>query len=119
MPLPPDDPLAVHLYGLAWEKAIERLAGPPHSPSGPFTKEEHLALLATLSDLSAAMESTMLTATYWACSFEISQAEVGRACGISRQAVRQRLAKATAELEAQRHSAPHWDLAWGDYTDED
>ncbi|MFB7786804.1 sigma factor-like helix-turn-helix DNA-binding protein [Streptomyces vinaceus] len=117
MPLPLDDPITLYLYGLAWEKATERLPGPPRSASGPVTSEEHLALLATLSEFSAGLESNVLTATYYACEFKVSQAEVGRACGISRQAVRQRLAKAVAAREEHRRKFPYWDYEWDGYSD--
>lgn len=110
MSLPLDDPIVSYLYGLAWEKAIERLAEPPQSPSGPVTKKEHLALIAALADFSAGIETNILTATYYACQFQVSQAEVGRACGISRQAVRQRLAKATAIQEERKRQ-----YSYGDY----
>src|SRR4051794_31472771 len=57
MTLPLDDPITNYLYGLAWEKAIERLPEPPQSTAGPVTKKEHLALLSTLSDFSAGIET--------------------------------------------------------------
>ncbi|WP_157876329.1 sigma factor-like helix-turn-helix DNA-binding protein [Streptomyces sp. Root264] len=117
MTLPLDDPIANYLYGLAWEKAIERLAEPPQSPSGPVTKDEHLALIATLSDFSAGIETNILTATYYACQFQASQAEIGRACGISRQAVRQRLAKATAAQEERKRRYAYWDYDYEGYDD--
>ncbi|MFE5028076.1 hypothetical protein ACFRAO_33395 [Streptomyces sp. NPDC056656] len=114
MTLPPDDPITLYLYGLAWEKAMERLPEPPHSTSGPVTKEEHLALISTLADFSSGLETNTLTATYYACRFNVSQAEIGRACGISRQAVRQRLAKAT---EAHDRQYPYRDDDFEDYSD--
>ncbi len=116
MTLPLNDPITLYLYGLVWEKAIERLPRPPHSTSGPVTKEEHLALISTLVDFSAGLETNVLTATYYACQFKVSQAEIGRACGISRQAVRQRLAKATAAKEAHNRQHSYWDYDY-DYGD--
>ncbi|MGX5187643.1 hypothetical protein ACWKT5_34010 [Streptomyces avermitilis] len=114
MTLPPDDPITLYLYGLAWEKAMERLPEPRHSTSGPVTKEEHLALISTLADFSAGLETNTLTATYYACQFNVSQAEIGRACSISRQAVRQRLSKAT---EAHDRQYPYRDDDFEDYSD--
>lgn len=117
MTLPLDDPITNYLYGLAWEKAIERLAEPPRSTSGPVTKEEHLALISMLAEFSAGIETNILTATYYACQFQVSQAEIGRACGISRQAVRQRLAKATATREERKRQNPYWDYDYEEYDD--
>lgn len=109
MRLPLDDPITSYLYGLAWEKAMETLPTPPRSPAGPVSQHEHLALLSALSLFAAGVETNILTATYHACNFEVSQAEVGRACGVSRQAVRQRLAKATEMQEERRRKYAHWD----------
>ncbi|BFO13928.1 hypothetical protein SHKM778_03160 [Streptomyces sp. KM77-8] len=118
MPLPTDDPITLYLYGIAWEKAMERLPGPPHSTSGPVTSAEHLALLATLADFSAGLETNILTATYYACEFKVPQAEIGRSCGISRQAVRQRLAKAVAIRETHQRDSPYWDYDY-DYLEDE
>ncbi|MEV6739477.1 sigma factor-like helix-turn-helix DNA-binding protein [Streptomyces sp. NPDC051104] len=117
MSLPLDDPITNYLYGLAWEKAIERLPEPPQSTSGPVTKEEHLALISTLADFSSGIETNILTATYYACQFEVSQAEIGRACGISRQAVRQRLARATAIQEERKRQYSYLDYDYEEYDD--
>lgn len=113
MTLPSNDPITAYLYGLAWEKAMERLPEPPRSVLGPVTKEEHLALVSTLADFSAGLETNTLNATYFACQFGASQAEVGRACGISRQAVRQRLAKVAAAREERERQYTHWDYDEG------
>lgn len=118
MPLPTDDPITLYLYGIAWEKAMERLPGPPHSTSGPVTSAEHLALLATLADFSAGLETNILTATYYACEFKVSRADIGRSCGISRQAVRQRLAKAVAIRKTHQRYSPYWDYDY-DYLEDE
>ncbi|WP_411079519.1 sigma factor-like helix-turn-helix DNA-binding protein [Streptomyces sp. cmx-18-6] len=116
MPRPTDDPITLHLYGIAWEKAMERLPGPPHSTSGPVTSAGHLALLATLTDFSEGLETNVLTATYFACEFKVTQAEIGRNCGISRQAVRQRLGRATATRKENQRKSPDWNY---DYTEDE
>ncbi|MEU6945289.1 hypothetical protein ABZ957_08635 [Streptomyces sp. NPDC046316] len=97
---PEDDPITHYLYGIAWEKAMERLPEHPQSTLGPVTRAEHLALLATLSDFASGVEENLLFATHQACLLEIPQAEIGRSCGISRQAVRQRFIKAAARYDS-------------------
>ncbi|WP_107440640.1 sigma factor-like helix-turn-helix DNA-binding protein [Streptomyces sp. SAT1] len=99
-------------------EAMGRLPGPTHSTSGPVTSAEHLALLATLADFSAGLETNILTATYYACEFKVSQAEIGRSCGISRQAVRQRLAKAVAIRKTHQRDSSYWDYDY-DYLEDE
>ena len=100
MLLPTDDPIVRELYGLAWTQAQLRVSSPPRAPVGPFTKEEHLALLATLTEFTSAIETGLIVAASQAHTvFKISQADIGRACGVSRQAIRLRLAKSVQLIE--------------------
>ncbi|NEB76279.1 hypothetical protein G3I40_13760 [Streptomyces sp. SID14478] len=84
-----------------------------------MTKEEHLAFIATLSELSAGIETNILTATYYACRSNVSQADIGRTCGISRQAVRQRLGKATGIRDEYARQHSYWDYEYDDYSEDE
>src|SRR2546430_3948909 len=93
--MPMSDPIAREVFKIAWKQAMNELRKPPRIGDGPTTEEEYLALIAVLGDLAAGVEANLLVAMDQAATvFHVPHAAIGRACGVSRQAVRQRLERA-------------------------
>jgi DNA-directed RNA polymerase specialized sigma24 family protein len=105
-----DDPTALNIFKIAWKQALNELSKPPRVSMGPTTEEEYLALVTVLDDLAAAVEVNLLAAMEQAATiFHVSHADIGRACGISRQAVRQRLVRAKRKAERRNDDWVEWE----------
>ncbi len=117
VPMATDDPIARELFDLAWKRTIKDLPNPPKARVGPASQNEYLALIRTLVDIADGIEVNLLVAMEQAATvFHVPHAAIGRACGVSRQAVRQRLARAKAAAVRRRSDLSQWDR---DYWDDD
>lgn len=114
-----DDPVAHELFDLAWRRTVEGLPAPPIVGGGPASGEEYIALIETLTDFARGLEVNLRAAVQQAASLhQVPHAAIGRACGVSRQAVRQRLAREKVADEQRRWERyERGDDYWGENYD--
>jgi hypothetical protein len=112
----PREPIALELFRLAWERTLADLPAPLRPDVGPASQDEYLALLKTLATLAGGIEANLIVTMEQAANvFHVSHADIGRACGISRQAVRQRLLRIEAETAKRRKQVYDSDHYIDDY----